>query len=266
MKRFIDFWKQDIINKFIVIVSLLLVGGVFAFFFMLTNMPDGKSLRDAVSEILPKLSASETELPPANTPEWTATPLAFNIPPTAMPASPTNNLPTLIPVPVLETATPTLGLIALTPTEGLFTASPTLGITSIVSINKDCIPNHPPQTGRVVEVIDGSTIRVLMDGLVYVVRYIGVAAPEDKFKGETARQINSVFVYGKDVNLIADVSDKDNSGRLLRYVLVGDTFVNLELITQGLGTALDVPPDSACTQTFRQAGQSAGSVTPPAAP
>jgi endonuclease YncB( thermonuclease family) len=260
MKRFIDFWKQDSINKLIVIFSLLLVGGVIAFIVMLTNMPEGKSLGEAISQLLPASANSETELTPVNTPEWTATPLAFNILPTAIYVSPTN--PPTLPAPILETATPTLDLIALTPTAQLIVVASTVGVTPLVSINNDCIPDHPKQNGKVVEVINGNTVKVLIDGLVYVVRYIGVAAPEDQYAAKTARQVNSMFVYGKDVSLIADVSDKDDTGRLLRYVLAGDTFVNLKLITQGLGTARDVPPDSACAQTFRQAGQSAGSVTP----
>jgi endonuclease YncB( thermonuclease family) len=64
-----------------------------------------------------------------------------------------------------------------------------------------------------------------------------------------------VLVYGKDVSLVADVSNKDENGRLLRYVVAGNTFVNLEMIFQKLGTAVDIPPDSACAQIFNQAEQ-----------
>jgi endonuclease YncB( thermonuclease family) len=260
MKRLIDFWKQDIINKLIVIVSLLLVGGVFAFINMLTNLPDGKSLSDAVSQLLPNSSGSITEQPLVNTSKWTATPLGFHIPPTIIYASPTN--PPTIPAPVLETETPALGLPPLTPSAELATSTPTIGVTPLAAININCIPDHPKQNGKVLEVVDGNTIKVLVDGLVYIVRYIGVSAPENKFTIVIARQVNSMFVFGKEVTLIADVSDKDDRGRLLRYVLVGDAFINLNLITQGLGSALDIPPDSACAQTFRQAEQSAGNVTP----
>jgi len=248
MKRLLNFWKRDIINKLIVVVSILLAGGIFAFIFLLTNLPDGKSLSDAVSLILPKTPTPVSELS-ATTLLPTTTPLVFQSTPTFIPA----NSPSPQPVLVLETATPSVDSTALTPVTEVFVVTPTVEVTIAVPINKDCIPDNPAQTGRVVEVIDGNTIKVLMDGLIYVIRYIGVAAPLDQYAGKTATQINSVFVYGKDVILIADVSDKDDRGRLLRYVLAGDTFVNLELIRQGLVTTLDVPPDTACSQTFKQA-------------
>jgi len=38
------------------------------------------------------------------------------------------------------------------------------------------------------------------------------------------------LVYSKEGTLIADVSDKESDNRLLRYVLVGDTFVNARFI------------------------------------
>ncbi|MBK7452301.1 MAG: thermonuclease family protein [Anaerolineales bacterium] len=145
-----------------------------------------------------------------------------------------------------------LALTALTPSTEMVLSTLTQAVTPEVFVNKSCIPNNPVQIGRVVEVSDGSTIKVLIDGLVYVVRYIGVESPEDEYIGRAARQLNSVLVYGKDVSLIADVSNKDENGRLLRYVVAGDTFVNLEMIFQKLGTAVDIPPDSACAQIFNQ--------------
>jgi endonuclease YncB( thermonuclease family) len=88
-----------------------------------------------------------------------------------------------------------------------------------------------------------------------------VAALNDKNYGKIAKDTNSALVYGKEIIMVADVSDKDDRGRLLRYVLVGDKFINRVMIQQGLGTALDVSPDSACAQTFKQAEQSAGAST-----
>jgi endonuclease YncB( thermonuclease family) len=245
MKRLRDFWEQDVINKLIVLVSLLLVGMLFVFIYLLANLPGDKSLIDAVSIILPKPSPTHADTL-NNTPQWTTTPLVFKSTPTFLPT----NTPLLISTQILETATPAF---ALTSSTEMVVITLTQELTPEVLVNKSCIPNNPAQTGRVVEVVDGNTVKILIDGLIYVVRYIGVAAPENKFTGKSASQFNSKLVYGKDVSLIADVSDKDENGRLLRYVLVGDTFVNLELIVQKLGTAIDVPPDSACANTFNQA-------------
>ena len=92
-------------------------------------------------------------------------------------------------------------------------------------------------------------------------RYIGIAVPKydevQELFGEAAMLRNSNLVFGKDVSLVKDVSDKDPAGRLLRYVLVGDTFVNLELARAGLATAANVSPDTACTQAFGEAEQAA---------
>ncbi|MBK7452302.1 MAG: hypothetical protein IPJ46_00875 [Anaerolineales bacterium] len=61
IKRFRDFWERDIINKLIMLVSLLLAGVVFAFIYLLANLPGEKSLIDAVSMILPKPSRTSAD-------------------------------------------------------------------------------------------------------------------------------------------------------------------------------------------------------------
>jgi len=70
------------------------------------------------------------------------------------------------------------------------------------------------------------------------VRYIGIDAPEIYPKveplGIEAWQANRALVEGKIVRLEEDVSDKDKYGRLLRYVYVDHTCVNVELVKRGL--------------------------------
>jgi len=98
----------------------------------------------------------------------------------------------------------------------------------------------------VVNVVDGDTVEVEMEGQVYSLRYIGIDCPEWGQHGyEQATQANRQLVGGKTVHLVKDVSDTDQYGRLLRYVYVGDIFVNAELVSQGLATALTYPPDVA---------------------
>jgi len=124
-----------------------------------------------------------------------------------------------------------------------------------------CIPGNARQTGKVLDVLDGNTIKVYMEDKVYFVRYIGIQVPKygevQELYGQAAMLKNSSLVFGKEVSLIKDVSDKDSAGRLLRYILVGDTFVNLELLKAGFATAVGVPPDTACVQAFQDAEQSA---------
>jgi len=251
MKKIVLFWKKDIINKFIVIVSIMLAAGMIAIITMIVNMPDRKSFRETVSEIFPFIPTVDPNSAVTPTPAVTPTELPFNLRPTVVEGG--GNIPTL--APTFEVLP---GFITPTP-ELQFTPTTLASVTPPVaaSLNSDCVPKNTPKTGRVVSVLDGNTVKILIDGLIYTVRYIGVTAPEDPAYSEAARLHNADLVFGKDVTLIMDQSDKDARGRLLRYVLVGDTFVNLTLIQKGFGSALDTPPDSACYPTFKQAEQAA---------
>jgi micrococcal nuclease len=99
----------------------------------------------------------------------------------------------------------------------------------------------PSDTISVVRVIDGDTI--VINGGDHV-RYIGIDSPEtDEFYYSEASQLNADLVAGKQVRLESDVTDKDKYGRLLRYVYVGDIFVNAEMVRQGCAWSTAYPPD-----------------------
>lgn len=100
------------------------------------------------------------------------------------------------------------------------------------------------ETAYVTRVIDGDTIEVDLNGKAYRVRYIGINSPEyDQPFGNEATQANSSLVSGKTVILKKDVSETDKYGRLLRYVFVGDLFVNAHLVKFGWAQAATYPPD-----------------------
>jgi endonuclease YncB( thermonuclease family) len=253
MNPVISFWKKDIINKLIVIILLLLVGGVFGIGWLIINMPQGKSFSGAFANFLPEQVTPTFDLNTYLTPG--ATIRAFTTSTIEPIAQPAFTLPPLTTIVELPTSTPELFSI---PSVEMSKQS-LEAETQPASNRSNCIPNNPPRTGKVVEVIDGNTVRVLLvdTGLVYVVRYIGISVPVDKVLGEKAKQKNSGIVYGQEVVLIQDKVDKDDRGRLLRYVLAGNTFVNNELLQQGFGLAIDNPPDLACAQEFKQAEQAA---------
>ncbi len=103
----------------------------------------------------------------------------------------------------------------------------------------------PPDTARVIQVIDGDTITI--EGG-YRIRYIGIDAPEvypqvEAF-GMEAWQANRKLVEGQEIRLERDVSETDRYDRLLRYVYVDDVLVNAELVWQGLARAKAYPPDT----------------------
>jgi micrococcal nuclease len=113
-------------------------------------------------------------------------------------------------------------------------------------------------------VIDGDTITVLLDGRSYNVRYIGIDAPETvapgrpvEWMGREATAANKALVEGKMVYLEKDVSNTDRYGRLLRYVYVGQVFVNAELVRQGYAVVSTYPPDVKYQSLFLQMQQEA---------
>ena len=105
----------------------------------------------------------------------------------------------------------------------------------------------------VIRVIDGDTIE-LQDGS--RVRYLGIDTPEagEPFADEATAK-NQELVEGKMVDLQRGKRDKDEYGRLLRYVYVDGIFVNAELVAQGYATAYIFDPDERYSQVIVQLEQ-----------
>jgi endonuclease YncB( thermonuclease family) len=90
----------------------------------------------------------------------------------------------------------------------------------------------------VVEVIDGDTIDVLIDGETQRVRYYGIDAPEQGEKCYQEATERNRQLVGTVVRLEADARDKDEHGRLLRYVFTNDgVSIDATLISEGLAKA-----------------------------
>jgi len=108
-----------------------------------------------------------------------------------------------------------------------------------------------PAGALVTRVIDGDTIEVDIAGARYKVRYIGIDTPELNDKrpafcaiAQEAARYNRRLLEGKTLRREKDVSETDQYGRLLRYVYVGDVFVNAELVRRGLAWAKAYEPDT----------------------
>ncbi len=109
------------------------------------------------------------------------------------------------------------------------------------------------EEGRVVSVIDGDTIDVLIDGVRYRVRYIGINTPErDEVCYDEATDANAALVRGQTVTLVPDVSDVDRYDRLLRYVYLNGMFVNEALVRDGYAEAVEYPPDTSNAALFNR--------------
>ena len=289
MKALLAFWKKDIINKLIVLISLaLIVGVVGAIAAALIFLPQGGAAGFNIADLFPERPTPTFDVRVYFTPK-TATVSPYTRTPTKTPPD-FSNMPTITPQEQLPTATLDLTAeagsaltlaAAINPPTGLavfLTSTPTLaaGVSPVATTpvasptptkatpvgtlsgdGRACIPANPSKIGRVVEIVDVNTLRVLIEGPTYVVRYIGVAAPENAAFADAARLKNQEFAYGQEVTLVPGLAAKDDRGRLLYYVLAGDKFINLEIIKAGFGTALDSPPNNDCLSTFQAAQQQA---------
>lgn len=127
-------------------------------------------------------------------------------------------------------------------------------------------PNNPNIVlAKVIKVVDGDTIEVdLGEGNKKTVRYIGIDTPEtvDPRKpvqcfAKEASAKNKELVEGGIVGLEKDVSETDKYGRLLRYVYMGDLFINQVLVAEGYAYASSYPPDVKYQSKLKQSEQQA---------
>ena len=134
--------------------------------------------------------------------------------------------------------------VPVRPAGGPVTTNPTQVVTTLVESTTGGDLNV---IAEVVSVTDGDTIRVLMpDGTNEPVRLIGIDAPEDgSLLDQQATDYLEELVLGEDVRMVVDVSDWDRFDRLLRYIYVGDLFVNEEMVRVGLAIAKRYEPDTA---------------------
>ena len=245
MSRLIRFWKKDLLNKLIVLVVLLIATVIAVDAFMIVkNRSSGK---DLLAGFFPTPTTELKVILTGNaaTVEYKAAMATASVPPTI----------TTMPITPRPTSTPFLTPLPAVPATTLASLSVTATPTQTLSL--ECIPAGTPQAGKVLAIVDGITVKVLIDGLVYTVRYLGLDLPPDEsYAGQAAIQ-NGELVYGQEIQLVADKPDKDANGRLLRYVTQGDTFVNLDLLQQGFAITQTIEPSSTCAQLFKQAEQSA---------
>jgi micrococcal nuclease len=93
-------------------------------------------------------------------------------------------------------------------------------------------------------------LREALQGLRERVRYIGIDTPETKHPNRgvepyrpEATEANRRLVQGQMVSLEFDVQPRDQDGRLLAYVYVGEVMMNAELVRQGYALLSTYPPN-----------------------
>jgi micrococcal nuclease len=159
------------------------------------------------------------------------------------------------------TSSPTATLVPATPrstSNALPTTTPVDATATPATLPNADGPTGPTKKARVIDVVDGDTIRVRLDGVDYPVRYIGIDAPErDEPLFRESSQANDALVANKRVWLEKDTSDTDKYDRLLRHVWVKDgaawLLVDEELVRLGLAEAKTYPPDTKYDQIYFEA-------------
>jgi endonuclease YncB( thermonuclease family) len=259
LKNLFEFWKKDIINKLIVIVIVLLLVAAGAFLFMIVNIPGGKSLGGIVSQFIttatPTTDVNAVFTGMAQTAEIELTPAYLRGPATITPiggGSTATSVFTSTPTPtatsiVLYTSTPSPTLKA--------TMTPTSSGLTIAGVN--CIPVGTPKTGQVLDILDGVSARVMIDGLVYTIHYVGVDLPAVAGYAEAASMVNGNLIFQHTVQIFEDPTGNNSFGSQYRYLVVDGKLVNLELIKLGLVSVVDLPSGFACHQVFLEAENAA---------
>jgi micrococcal nuclease len=117
---------------------------------------------------------------------------------------------------------------------------------------------------RVLEVVDGDTIRVDLDGRETPVRLIGVDTPEkdgpftdEECFGAAASRFTVDGLGGRTVDLEFDVERTDRFDRTLAYVWVGGSLFNERLLSEGYAVLATFPPNVRYVDRFRAAQQRA---------
>ena len=122
-------------------------------------------------------------------------------------------------------------------------------------------------------VVDGDTIEVDIDGRSERVRLIGIDTPEIAHEAFDGRPANETECYGDEaheftrtllaegtpVRLERDVVGRDDYGRILAYVhrASDGVFVNFEVVRQGYGQPLTIPPNVAHAELMVEAARDA---------
>jgi len=107
------------------------------------------------------------------------------------------------------------------------------------------------ETADAKRVVDGDTIE-LQTG--EKVRLLGINTPErGQYYYEEAVDKLRKLVEGKRIGLETDVDNKDDYGRLLRYVYIDSIFVNLEMVRNGYANVYVVEPNNKYSYELKQA-------------
>ena len=111
------------------------------------------------------------------------------------------------------------------------------------------------KTFNVTKVFDGDTIEIETGEKI---RLLGINTPEQgEYYSEEAKEKLTKLVEGKQARLESGPEDKDRYGRLLRYVFIDDTSINLQILKEGYATVYILDPEEKYYLEFKEAEKEA---------
>lgn len=136
---------------------------------------------------------------------------------------------------VLSIVSTTIGCTMIIPPREAVMA-PEAGPTAATTNPEPEVSLGTPVPAHVLRVLSGDTIEVELNGQPVLVRYLFTDSPEpgEELYNEAAK-LNQLLVGNADVLLVAGDTDRDEDGRLLRYVVTDDgLLVNEHMIAEGM--------------------------------
>ena len=119
----------------------------------------------------------------------------------------------------------------------------------------------------ILNVIDGDTVDIDIDGNTERVRLIGVNTPETKhptkpiecFGPEASAYLTQLLPKGTHVRIERDIEARDRYGRMLLYLYreTDNLFINLDLVLRGYGTPMSIEPNTFHRNNFVRAAAQA---------
>ncbi len=124
------------------------------------------------------------------------------------------------------------------------TTTTTLPSGSVATTTQPTLPPIEERvTGTVIDVIDGDTVEMTIEGTPTTVRLLGINAPErTECWGDEATVILSNLVLGRELLVVSGEEDLDGFGRALRFLYLEDgngvEFVNGYMVAEGSAVAI----------------------------
>jgi micrococcal nuclease len=121
-------------------------------------------------------------------------------------------------------------------------SSPTVPPQTQQTISENITETTQNVTSIVSTVVDGDTVK-LQTG--ETIRLLGINAPErgQPYYDEATDRLKEL-IGDKEIVLEKDIDDKDQYGRLLRYIFLSGENIDVKLVREGLATVWVIPPNT----------------------